>query len=374
MPKRTKTNRGKLAQLRSRLMNMSRVSIIVGVVVGGAAAYAVASLSFADQNPDCLNNKTAAIEQSSFVKSGNTVTVSFKMPYECYTDAVNSLVDKQKVREKAHKEAYDKAIKQGKNKAEANKIADKAGENAVAEAIAKVQDKAREKSSRTVTLAAYAIQDGDWRNDGENQIQVAAKTLKVYPPVNVGKDSAIRKLSIDIPAKACAYQIDLFRMPSAPKNPTQSSGQHNLGAIVYNNGVPCADKPVKTPPVECPNGVAPNADGSCPKCEDGSPMPADKKCPGATCPSGKPMPANGKCEDGKPPVTCDNGKPVPKSGKCDVPDDDNTVTLVSADTPLGKNGPSALPDTGPGAVIATFVGVTALSSLAFEVVSSRLKI
>lgn len=368
---KSKKNQSILGKLRNRIANMSRLSLIVGGVVGVAAAYGVAASSFANKNPDCLNNNTA---NTSYSRTGNVVTATFKMPHQCFTDEIDKLVNKEKVREAAYKKAYDNTYREAKKKNKSNKEADKlatdagkeAGQRAVDKAVAEATPKALKAGSRPVSLTAFAIQDGNYQNAGPNQLQVAAKTMTVTPPEKAG-DSPKERISITLPDKVCAYQVDLFRHDKPPAQaPGANNGvYHNLGAVVYNAGVPCKDATTTTPqqPEEKPT------------CKDGSPVPENNICPNNKCYDGS-NPVNGKCPE--PPKTCSNGKPIPKDGKCDAY---TVTTIVDSSTPLNKSaftsskgGPSALPDTGPGAIVGTFVAVTALSSIAFEVISSRLRV
>jgi hypothetical protein len=71
-----------------------------------------------------------------------------------------------------------------------------------------------------------------------------------------------------------------------------------------------------------------------------------------------------------PPVCEHNCKPQPPVTPPETPETPvDNVTVVE-----GKGGPEALPDTGPGAVIATFVGVSSLGSLAYSAFTRRFNI
>lgn len=174
----------------------------------------------------------------------------------------------------------------------------------------------------TVSLVVYKLNDGNWENKVNNQYIFNSKTMVVKYDA---KD--IRK-AINVNVPQCAYQADLV-LGNPVDISTGAPQNHILGALVGGNRVPC-----ETPEVPEGEDVCPNIDG----------MQAD-------LPEGYEYDENGNCVIIPP----------------ETPETPNTPSTVKR----SDVKPSDLPNTGPGAVVATFAGVSSLSSILYAIFTRR---
>lgn len=191
------------------------------------------------------------------------------------------------------------------------------------------------KSRQQVSLAVYKINDGIWQHRLNNQYLYASKTHWYGPGVH----------TISVPVPNCAWQADLIK--GMPANLAANGGtqKHGLAAKVGGNKVPCKPAPAPKPtPKPTPKPPAPK--------------PVTPVAPVNTV-------TNTNTNNNVNTVNVETG-----STTSETPASETEV--VATETVSSKDGtPTELANTGPGGVIAAFVGFSSLGSLAYRMFIGR---
>lgn len=184
------------------------------------------------------------------------------------------------------------------------------------------------KSRQQVSLAVYKINDGIWQHRLNNQYLYASKTHWYGPGVH----------TISVPVPNCAWQADLIK--GMPANLAANGGtqKHGLAAKVGGNKVPCKPAPAPKPtPKPTPTPPAPVAPVTNTNVNNNSNV---------------------------------NTVNVEAGGTTETTAADSEV--VATESVSSKDGtPTELANTGPGDVVAAFVGFSTIGGLAYRIFIGR---
>jgi len=190
------------------------------------------------------------------------------------------------------------------------------------------------KVRQQVSLGVYKINDGIWQHRLNNQFLYASKTHWYGPGVHT--------ISVPVPSN-CAWQADLVKGTMANLAANGGTQKHGLAAKVGGDKVPCKPAPKPTPkPTPTP------------------PAPAPVK------PTPAPAVSNTNINNNSNVNTVN----VEAGGTTETATTEGEV--VATESVSSKDGtPTELANTGPGGVIAAFVGFTTLGSLAYRLFIAR---